>query len=209
MRNGVSLLKQYRPNREESRSNPFFSWLAVLAFSLLHPAFGLSPGDTASAFPGSVLHSQFSILHSQFPLLHSQFSLPGARPSPAHARVFTPRHAPEGSYLAFVMDGPMDAARRAVMRALGVADAPSTGSGPWAVRRLETTEAFGDSGDFDETRLARLFNGRRAFVCRGPVSREGRVVASVTLISPYPDPSLSRLEPGTLVIVFDAEAARR
>jgi hypothetical protein len=103
----------------------------------------------------------------------------------------------------------MDATRPAVMRALGVAETPAAGAGPWAVRRLEAAEAFGASGVYDETRLGRLFNGRRAYVSRGPVSRDNRVVASVTLISPYPDPTLSRLEPGTLVIVFDVEAAKR
>ena len=103
----------------------------------------------------------------------------------------------------------MEKARPLVMRALGVPDAPTSGTGPWAVRRLETGQAFGASAVYDETRLARLFNGRRAFVSRGPVLREGQVVASVTLISPYPDPELTRLEPGTLVILFDVAAARR
>jgi hypothetical protein len=32
--------------------------------------------------------------------------------------------------------------------------------------------------------------------------RQGRSIASVTLISPYPDPTFSRIEPGTLVIVL-------
>jgi hypothetical protein len=35
------------------------------------------------------------------------------------------------------------------------------------------------------------------------VERGGKVVAAVTLISPYPDATLSRLEKGTLVIVIN------
>lgn len=134
------------------------------------------------------------------------FSLPGT-PSEAHRRLFTPAGAPAGAYAAAVLPSPMTAARKAVMRALGLevpaADprAPAPPGQPWAVRRLEVAEAFGASGPYEPTRLARLFNGRRAEVCRGPVVREGRVVASVTLISPYPDPALSRLVSGTLVIV--------
>jgi len=103
----------------------------------------------------------------------------------------------------------MEKARPLVMHALGVPEAPASGTGPWAIRRLEAGEAFGASAIYDETRLGRLFNGRRAFVSRGPVLRDGQVVASVTLISPYPDAALTRLEQGTLVIIFDVAAARR
>jgi hypothetical protein len=202
MRNAVSPLKHYRRGPLKSRR----SWqqAAGARQAILLSLFIASSGAALlpAASPPSVLRSSFSILTSQF-------SIPGARPSPAHARLFTPRAAPEGSYQAFVIDSGMDQARPAVMKALGVGDAPPAGGGPWAVARLESSEAFGASGIYDANRLARLFNGRRAFVCRGPVGRGGRVVASVSLISPYPDATLSRLEPGTLVIIFDVEAARR
>ncbi len=123
--------------------------------------------------------------------------------SEAHRRLFTPFGAPSGAYLVKVVPSPMSGARREVMGALGVAE-PSgeVKGGPWSVKRLEVAEAFGASGPYEPTRLARLFNGKRAEVCRGPVVRDGRTVASVTLISPYPDATLSRLEPGTLVIVL-------
>ena len=39
------------------------------------------------------------------------------------------------------------------------------------------------------------------FVARGSLVRDSRRLA-YTLISPYPDATLTRLEPGTLVIVF-------
>ena len=191
MRNAVSLLKHYCPGPLVSRR------------------IGLVPAVVAAWFLTGLVPS--ATVSSHVPVLNPQFSaplpLPG-RPSPAHARLFTPRGAPEGSYVVTVLGAPMETARLQVMRALGVPDAPATGMGPWAVRRLEVTEAFGSSGIYDETRLGRLFNGRRAFVTRGPVTRNGAVVASVTLISPYPDPTLSRLEPGTLAILFDVHAAR-
>src|SRR5919198_161536 len=47
--------------------------------------------------------------------------------------------------------------------------------------------------------LSRLYGGRRPRVARG-WRRRGDVFESVTLISPYPDASLSRLNPGTMVI---------
>jgi len=171
----------------------------ALALSAALPSAGHWPLATGhSVLPFSVLHSQFSIP-----------GIPGARPSPEHRRLFTPRHAPAGAYQVLIVDAPLEKTRPLVMRALSVPDAPASGTGPWAVRRLEAGEAFGASAIYDETRLGRLFNGRRAFVSRGPVARDGQVVASVTLVSPYPDPTLSRLEPGTLVIIFDVAAARR
>jgi hypothetical protein len=47
-----------------------------------------------------------------------------------------------------------------------------------------------------------VYGARRARVARGPRVVDGRVVESWTLISPYPDPGLQRLEPGTLLIVL-------
>lgn len=131
--------------------------------------------------------------------------MPG-RLSDAHRRLFTPLGAPRGAYIVKVLASPMADARREVMTALGVAergepDASRAGV-PWAVRRLEVAEAFGASGPYEPIRVARLFNGRRVEVSRGPVMRHGRPIASVTLISPYPDATLSRIEPGTLVIVL-------
>ncbi|HOC18065.1 MAG TPA: hypothetical protein PKK95_07345 [Vicinamibacterales bacterium] len=131
--------------------------------------------------------------------------VPG-RPSDAHRRLFTPRAAPPGAYIVTVLASPMKGAREEVMSALGVAEPghpPSPpADAPWGVRRLEVAEAFGASGPYEPIRVARLFNGRRVEVSRGPVMRHGRPIASVTLISPYPDATLSRIEPGTLVIVL-------
>lgn len=149
--------------------------------------------------------------------------------SDAHRLLFTPRAAPPEAYVVKVLPSPMAVARPQVMQTLGVvggladgsqaapdvsrkaaapdaarktADASHGAGGSWAVKRLEVAEAFGLSGSYEPVRLARLFNGRRVEVSRGPVVRDGRTIAAVTLISPYPDPTLSRIEPGTLVIVL-------
>ena len=52
---------------------------------------------------------------------------------------------------------------------------------------------------FDRTRLRRLFNGRRVAVVRG-WRRAGDSLESVTLISPYPDASLTSVRDGTMMI---------
>ena len=67
---------------------------------------------------------------------------------------------------------------------------------------MDPLEAFGTAGAYDRSKVARLYTGGRVSVVRGPVERGGKVVAAVTLISPYPDPTLSRLEKGTLVILL-------
>jgi hypothetical protein len=71
----------------------------------------------------------------------------------------------------------------------------------WTVESLEVLDAFGRAGPYDRAALARLYGGRRPRVARG-WRRVGDRFESVTLISPYPDASLTRLNPGTMLIVF-------
>ena len=88
---------------------------------------------------------------------------------------------------------------------LGGRGTPGAGASRRGARRcsrLDPLEAFGEAGTYDQTTVARLYTGRKAKVVRIPVERDGRTVAAVTLISPYPDPTLSRLEEGTMVIVL-------
>ncbi len=70
---------------------------------------------------------------------------------------------------------------------------------------MDPLEAFGEAGTYPRTTVARLYTGTRAQVVRFPIERNGRTVAAVTLISPYPDPTLSRLEPGTLAIILHVD----
>jgi hypothetical protein len=67
------------------------------------------------------------------------------------------------------------------------------------VEALEALDAFGSAGSYNRFAMTRLYGGTRASVTHGwRESADG--FESVTLISPYPDASLSRLMPGTMVI---------
>jgi hypothetical protein len=74
--------------------------------------------------------------------------------------------------------------------------------GAWELRRERPLDAFGRSGSYNRSRLARLYGSRAVSVARGARAAGGRVTESWTLLSPYPDPSLERLESGTLVLIL-------
>ena len=77
-----------------------------------------------------------------------------------------------------------------------------------APERLEALDAFGSAGLYDRARLTRLFGGQRVTVVRGwRQSVDG--FESVVLLSPYPDPSLERLNPGTMIIRWILEGPSR
>jgi hypothetical protein len=69
----------------------------------------------------------------------------------------------------------------------------------WRIETLPPLDAFGAAGAYDRAALSRLYGGRRATVARGWTEHGGRF-ESITLISPHPDATLTRLMPGTLVI---------
>jgi hypothetical protein len=126
--------------------------------------------------------------------------VPGSTPSlgqprPDLARMFTPLAAPAGVYAVSTTSEPIGALASA-LKACDVAPA----EGAWALTRHEGHEAFGQAGIYDRTRLAQLFAGRRLTVVRGSLARAGELDA-YTLISPYPNAALDRIEPGTMVIV--------
>jgi hypothetical protein len=185
MRNGVSFYKQYCRLGPESRRPA--SWTAWL-FIVLGASGVWTRGTRGAELP----------------------ALPGA-PAAALARLFTPVHAPSGAYQVRVVGAGIEEARQAVWKATmaGEASDGATGAQAWRVQELEPLEAFGTAGTYPRTTVARLYTGRRASVVRGPVTRAGRTVAAVTLISPYPDPTLSRLDEGTLIIVLDVSKVDR
>jgi hypothetical protein len=74
--------------------------------------------------------------------------------------------------------------------------------GAWTPRGYTPGDAFGEASEYDRWKIARLYGSRRARVARGPRFEGGRVTEAWTLVSPYPDPSLDRLDEGTLVIVL-------
>jgi hypothetical protein len=71
----------------------------------------------------------------------------------------------------------------------------------WKVELLAPLDAFGTAGAYDRSTVSRLYGGRRAMVARGWIHENGHIV-SLTLVSPYPDATLTRLDPGTLIIRF-------
>jgi hypothetical protein len=116
----------------------------------------------------------------------------------ALTRMFTPRSVPKDTYRVYVTDASIEtvvAAFRAVASSADVA-------GAWTVQAMDPLDGFGKAGPYDRAKLARVYLGVRARVAHGPMVGRGRTVASMTLVSPYPDVSLSRLERGTLIIEF-------
>jgi hypothetical protein len=71
----------------------------------------------------------------------------------------------------------------------------------WRVEATSPQDAFGSAGLYNRAALARLYRGQRPLVARGWIDEPGRF-ESLTLISPHPNPALTRLEPGTLIIRF-------
>ena len=71
----------------------------------------------------------------------------------------------------------------------------------WTIEALEPLDAFGRAGTYNRSALARLYGSRRPSVARGWI-QDGDRFESVTLVSPFPNASLTRLESGTLVIRY-------
>jgi hypothetical protein len=108
---------------------------------------------------------------------------------PALATLFTPGHAQLGRYQVCTTADSIET----VIAERGLAR-PDT-----SIEALESLEAFGGAGSYDRSRLARLYGGNRVRVARGWTESDGRF-ESITLLSPYPDASLTHLNPGTMVI---------
>jgi hypothetical protein len=117
-------------------------------------------------------------------------------PDPALTRLFTPLSVPSGTYLVLRSSQTVEALA-ARLRALDAKPA----KGAWEPSRPEANGAFGQEGAYDRARLARLFNGKRVTVVRGSLVQNGQRFA-YTLVSPYPDPTLSHIVDGTMVIEF-------
>jgi hypothetical protein len=66
---------------------------------------------------------------------------------------------------------------------------------------LEPLDAFGAAGPYNRAALTRLYAGRRVRVARGWIEYADRF-ESVTLLSPYPDATLTGLLEGTMVITW-------
>jgi hypothetical protein len=114
----------------------------------------------------------------------------------ALTRRFTPGSVAHGTYVVYRSERPVSDLA-AELRAHD----PAPSQGAWKPERQDSLEAFDGASRADRFRIAELYVGIHPFVARGSLVRDGRRLA-YTLISPYPDATLSRLKPGTLIIVF-------
>jgi hypothetical protein len=104
-------------------------------------------------------------------------------PAPALADLFTPPRPIVGRYEVCTTAEPLGA----------LAAAGTT------IEAVDPLDAFGTAGPYDRFALVRLYGATRAQVVRRWIDR-GTELESQTLISPYPDPGLTRLMPGTMII---------
>jgi len=102
---------------------------------------------------------------------------------PGLAALYAPPHPQLGRYEVCVAAAPLDR----------VAD-PA-----WPREQVAPLDALGTAGAYDRAAVARLYGALRPTVARGWIRRVGEL-ESVTLISPVPDPTATRLDPGTLII---------
>jgi hypothetical protein len=75
------------------------------------------------------------------------------------------------------------------------------------VEALEALDAFGSGGTYNRFALTRLYGGMRVRVSRG-WRESGERFQSVTLLSPYPDVALTRLNPGTMAVTLTLQVRR-
>jgi hypothetical protein len=118
------------------------------------------------------------------------------RDAPEYLELFAPR-LHRDAYRAYRSPLTLDETLRALLAEPGM-DGPR---GTWRVEEVTPFEAFGRTGGYNRWQLAGLYGSRRVRVARGPRIDGGRA-ESWTLVAPYPDPALQRLEPGTLIIVL-------
>jgi hypothetical protein len=102
---------------------------------------------------------------------------------PALTALFTPLRPVLGQYDVCTTDKPIE----------------TVAEPGWTIEKLEALDAFGTAGSYDRSKLAQLYGGVRPKVTHGWKKSADRF-ESFTLISPYPDASLTRLEAGTMTI---------
>lgn len=129
-------------------------------------------------------------------LLIAAAAVPLGTPNPALTRLFTPLAVPPGTYVVSTSTETIETLTARLRE-----QAPSPAPGAWVPSRPEAYAAFGQEGLYDRARLARLFNGKRVTVVRGSLTQQGQRLA-YTLVSPYPDHTLSQIVEGTMVIEF-------
>jgi hypothetical protein len=121
---------------------------------------------------------------------------PAWREAPEYLPLFAPAQH-RSAYRAYVSPADIQATLQQLLADPGVLHPP----GAWTPQALIPYDAFGLSGSYNRWKVAGLYRSRRALVARGARLDQGQT-ESWTLIAPYPDAALQRLEPGTLIIVL-------
>ena len=120
------------------------------------------------------------------------------RDAPAYIALFAPAGPRAAAYRMNESAEDLDT----VLRQLADDPALLRSPGAWDVQALAATDAFGQAGSYDRSKLTRLYGAERARVARGARVENGRITEAWALISPYPDARLQRLVRGTLLVVL-------
>jgi hypothetical protein len=119
--------------------------------------------------------------------------------SPEYLRLFAPTGARAAAYRVYVSTLDMETLLRRLATDPSLLHPP----GAWSPASLLASDAFGQTGGYDRSKLARLYGSTRAMVARGPRGRDGQPTEAWTLVSPYPSRDMDHLDPGTMLIVLD------
>jgi hypothetical protein len=118
---------------------------------------------------------------------------------PALVGLFTPPRPVIGRYAVCTSSRALEAL---------LADGGGDGIHFGEVEAQDALDAFGSGGTYNRFALTRLYGGVRVRVARGWRESADRF-ESVTLLSPYPDAALTRLNEGTMTITLTLTVARR
>lgn len=123
------------------------------------------------------------------------------RDASGYLRLFAPVGTRAAAYRIFVTTLPIDTLLSRLAQDPSLLHPP----GAWVPAPVLPTDAFGQTGSYDRSRLTRLYGARRPVVARGPRGAAGRPVEAWTLVSPYPSRDLTRLESGTMLVIVDLQ----
>ena len=119
--------------------------------------------------------------------------------APGYLRLFAPSGPRAAAYRTYVSPLDLDTVLTRLSTDTSLLHPP----GAWSPAALLPSDAFGDTGAYDRSKMARLYGSTRVMVARGPRGPGGRPIEAWTLISPYPSRDMEHLESGTLLIVLD------
>ena len=120
--------------------------------------------------------------------------------APDYARLFAPSGARAAAYQIYVSRLSIED----VLARLAAEPSLLRPPGAWTSAALLPSDAFGQTGNYDRSKLARLYGSKRALVAHGPRALSGAAPTEAwTLISPYPSADMTRLEAGTMLIVLN------